>query len=60
MIALPRSTYYRRPPEERPAAADERFGADQALVDAITAIRRAHPAYGYGASRPRRAARGSA
>jgi putative transposase len=47
MIASPRSTYYRRPAEEpAPVAVGARDG-DQGLVDAITAIRRAHPAYGY-------------
>lgn len=47
MIALPRSTYYRRPAEEPASVHLEKSEADQALVDAITAIRRAHPAYGY-------------
>jgi transposase len=46
-IVLPRSTYYRRPAEEPASVHLEKSEADQALVDAITAIRRAHPAYGY-------------
>ena len=47
MIALPRSTYYRRPLEEPASVAVGAPDGDQVLVDAITAIRRAHPAYGY-------------
>ena len=47
MIALPRSTYDRRPLEEPASVAVAAPDGDQVLVDAITAIRRAHPAYGY-------------
>ncbi|MBK6488513.1 MAG: transposase, partial [Gemmatimonadetes bacterium] len=47
MIGLPRSTYYRRAAD---AAADldaPPVDADAPLREAITVVRRSHPAYGY-------------
>jgi len=52
MIALPRSTYYRRPHvtaagAERTAGSCGPVDRDAVLRDAIAEARRAHPAYGY-------------
>lgn len=53
MIGLPRSTYYRRAATSpigrgaAPTAAAERLDRDASLRDAITAVRRTFPAYGY-------------
>jgi putative transposase len=48
MIGLPRSTYYRRAAPPLASSAD-RPGVDRddALREAITAVRQTHPAYGY-------------
>ena len=45
MIGLPRSTYYRRP--TAPSTDRPVVERDDALREAITAVRQTHPAYGY-------------
>ena len=48
MIGLPRSTYYRRAAPPLASVADRaRVDRDDALREAITAVRQTHPAYGY-------------
>ena len=47
MISLPRSTYYRRTADAAAARDASPVDADAPLREAITAVRRTHPAYGY-------------